>query len=716
MRERALPDNLRLREGVGGGTLIELRQWASPSPVRRGGAPAARASAEALAPTVAAPAADARAHATPLAKSRHRQTLAGPPVVERPPSSACDASAVMPRQDEGNDPEALAAALGQLIACPDAGVAFAALDQARAWLDVAAWLRQLAVAGERHPAPAARAQFAGLALAWAWQHLQRDGLADAEASFATALDLSGAAEAHHGLALIALRQERHDAALRHAEALPQDFSGRGELLRDVLVADAQARYAAGEWRAALELLAAAEQAAPLPRHGRSLAAWSRLALGEAAAAADAFATLYRAAPDAESAQGIVAAFPRAGRAAEIAALATGEPLAGLNRRRLADQAYGEKRFLAARALDAEQYGADGGAGIPAAEAAWARRVKRAGGLAQMSLDWRPALALRWPGRQGDEWTLRLDELHFASTGRLAGRRPDINATQARLEWRSDGKAEDDGQWEAALGLTPDGGAVTPTWDGLLARRWQRDGAQLRLAFARQPLKESVLSHVGLRDPATGRAWGRVLESGIQAAWRVSLDARWSAQLRIAGATLDGAAVADNRHAAAEAGVGFDLRLKDFDYAVLGLNLSVDRYARNLGQFTPGHGGYFSPQRYLRLGPAFDFMTAERRDYMLKGRIAVGATDQHEAAAPRLPLADGGARYAAAGKRGIARDFELGAVWQATPNLQLGGWLAYRQSPNYEDRAAMFFVRILLEPRRAVLSSDLPNQAAGRLFQ
>lgn len=515
------------------------------------------------------------------------------------------------------------------------------------------------------PAPSAEelaAQAAGRSLASGWASFEAGALDNAEADFTAALGHHP--EAAQGLALIALRRQRLADALRHAEAMPLSHPERASLQRTVRLA----------------------------------IAWEHLAKGEQAAL-DGFVALYREKPEPESAEGLVNAARRFDRFSEIDTLANSEPLASLYRRQRGEMAFADKRFLLARQLDTVRYGELGAHGTTSAGFSLAQRTKETPTL-RTRLTWQPGAALHWQGKAGDQWSFHAENV------RVEVGRDHVHGVQTRLDWRYE---TPEASWEAALGSTPDTGIVKPALEGLFARTWHLNQQQMRLSGYRQSVKDSATSYVG------HRGWGRVLASGLQGEWRGTLFGRWSGSFTARHEWLDGHQVAGNRRQNWQAGIGYALPLTGVDYAVLSLNLLEDRYAKNLGQDLPGHGHYFSPQRYRRIGPAFDVMTKEEERFMLKGRASLGRTWQYEAAAPANPITGGGFSIPAATGSGRAYDYELGGIWLVTPSVLIGGWASYRKSPDYRDRALMLFVNILFEPRRGVLSRDLPNTHAARLF-
>jgi Cellulose synthase operon protein C C-terminus (BCSC_C) len=67
---------------------------------------------------------------------------------------------------------------------------------------------------------------------------------------------------------------------------------------------------------------------------------------------------------------------------------------------------------------------------------------------------------------------------------------------------------------ADIGITPTGGALIPTVVGDLSLKNTRDWGNWGVVFYRKSIKESILSYTGMKDPYTGRSWGRVTETGF----------------------------------------------------------------------------------------------------------------------------------------------------------------------------------------------------------
>ncbi len=158
-----------------------------------------------------------------------------------------------------------------------------------------------------------------------------------------------------------------------------------------------------------------------------------------------------------------------------------------------------------------------------------------------------------------------------------------------LGWKSDRLRID-------LGTTPIGFPVE-NWVGGL--RWSDSiGAyDYTINLARRPVTGSLLSYAGARDPASGRVWGGVVSTGIDGrlAWSRG---RFSSSASAGAYQLTGRNVLDNEHLTLRLASDWALIRSDDQRLELGLTLSAWHYAEQLGEYSFGHGGYYSPQRYL----------------------------------------------------------------------------------------------------------------------
>ena len=285
-----------------------------------------------------------------------------------------------------------------------------------------------------------------------------------------------------------------------------------------------------------------------------------------------------------------------------------------------------------------------------------------------------------------------------------------------------------------IGTTPIGGVISPRptlQAGFLSE--MRDG-RWGMELYSLPVRESILSYSGMRDPYSDRKWGRVLRSGAKTSLLIGLGNQWTLTGQLDFAALYGEAVKTNWTGAASIGVGYDLKLEGFDYFSVGPEISFQHFDQNQNHFTLGHGGYFSPEHFLNTGVGLHFLTREGRSFVFQGRIALGYQNFRDAAAPWFPVdssvqnvpsaqvsLDGQPLFSTTpfyngnSQDGIAHDFEFKGVWLAHPHFQLGGGIAARKTSGYDDYSTGLFVRFLFEPRRASYSSDIPRYLFQKFY-
>lgn len=152
-----------------------------------------------------------------------------------------------------------------------------------------------------------------------------------------------------------------------------------------------------------------------------------------------------------------------------------------------------------------------------------------------------------------------------------------------------------GGLQVDVGSTPLGFPVTTAVGG--ARyAWQGRSADGSIGVERRSVEDSVLSWAGKENPVDGRVWGGVVRNGgaAEIGSRGDVSRYW---LRGGFHLLRGVGVASNRLAEAGLGASWDV-LRE-----VSISATVDArsYAENQRFFTKGHGGYFSPQAFVRAG-------------------------------------------------------------------------------------------------------------------
>lgn len=255
-----------------------------------------------------------------------------------------------------------------------------------------------------------------------------------------------------------------------------------------------------------------------------------------------------------------------------------------------------------------------------------------------------------------------------------------------------------------LGSTPLGFAVE-NWVGGL--RWSDRAGVLdyRVELTRRAVTGSLISYAGAVDPASGRVWGGVVSSGGQL--RLGWDrGRLSTSATLGAYRLTGRNVPDNDHTALR--LAGDWRFIDTGNMRVdaGLALTHWTYAENLGEYTFGHGGYYSPQRYLSLSLPVDWSGRHARwAWQLRGALSLSDTEidpqvfypgdaalQAQAGLSPLPAGFAQPVYGAGGGSGSGVSLRGAVEYQLTPEWYVGTVVDLDRSEFYTPNSYGLYLR------------------------
>jgi len=288
---------------------------------------------------------------------------------------------------------------------------------------------------------------------------------------------------------------------------------------------------------------------------------------------------------------------------------------------------------------------------------------------------------------------------FAPTTRLDG------GVAFRIRFRHEGRFSP----YLEVGSTPTNGALDAAFVGRAGFGWQFSRGSVGVEAFRLPVRESLLSYTGLRDPYSGSLWGQVLRGGGRVTNYTQWGRSFGSYIEVIADTLTGERVAPNDHIGVRFALPYTWKPPRFDGISIGPYVFYDSYDLNLGAFTLGHGGYFSPQDFLEGGLALQFTTEEARRFTAYGRLALGFQAFQKDAVPVLPLVPDGRFYPAEDINGSVIVLNLKGLWQVAPRVQLGAGLGFAESPRYDYFSLSLLGRYLFRPRTAIFSTDLPGR-------
>jgi hypothetical protein len=190
--------------------------------------------------------------------------------------------------------------------------------------------------------------------------------------------------------------------------------------------------------------------------------------------------------------------------------------------------------------------------------------------------------------------------------------------------------------KADFGTTPIGFTETNVIGGVEWAPLITDRLRLRLTAERRAVDDSVLSYAGTTDSRTGLKWGGVTRTGGHANLEFSAG-KANFYVGGGGGELLGHHVANNTELEFGAGTSFPVWHDEDKEVRTGLDLIYFGYSKNLGYFTYGQGGYFSPQSFF--AALFPVTFKQKVDDDLSYEIggAAGPQTFHENSSPLYPL-------------------------------------------------------------------------------
>ncbi|KMM73766.1 cellulose synthase [Xanthomonas sp. NCPPB 1128] len=275
-----------------------------------------------------------------------------------------------------------------------------------------------------------------------------------------------------------------------------------------------------------------------------------------------------------------------------------------------------------------------------------------------------------------------------------------------------------GGFSADLGSTPVGFPERRIVGGVGYRGQAGDNLTYSGQVFRRAVSDSLLSFGGVDDGRAGLGWGGVTSNGLRLS--ATLDNGLLGGYASVGADrLVGRNVASNDHRQVDLGVYVHALDTENQSLTAGLNLTAMQYDKNLGGYTYGQGGYFSPQDYVDLGfPVHwsgrtsgrtvnwsvdasvgvqHFRSDDSPYFPTSAQMQQAAYDAASLAA-LLGLTDRYVApvYAGQSKTGMSYNIAGAAEWQIAPQLFLGGRLLFNNARDYTQFSTNLYVRFVLD--------------------
>ena len=295
----------------------------------------------------------------------------------------------------------------------------------------------------------------------------------------------------------------------------------------------------------------------------------------------------------------------------------------------------------------------------------------------------PGVRIAWSGSSANWGRVRvLAEAAYPESDRVPAGEPfgSAVALPALSDSQSDKGLGGLVQWAPRNGLLLEAG-TTPTsfavssLIGALRFRFDSTAGTVRMGVERTPVEDSLLSYAGTVDPLDGRTWGGVVRDRVYLGGRFGDDAL-DLFGSIAAANVDGHRVDSNTEWRADAGFMHRAASGQGWVARVGGTVEALAYAANRSHFTIGHGGYFSPDKFLSVGPAFELVgRREDRSFRFEGGVAWQEVREESSeffpTDAALQLASGDPRYPGDSRDGVGVRLAASVEWRVTARAVAG---------------------------------------------
>lgn len=270
-------------------------------------------------------------------------------------------------------------------------------------------------------------------------------------------------------------------------------------------------------------------------------------------------------------------------------------------------------------------------------------------------------------------------------------------------------------WRADIGTTPLGFTLQTVVGGF---RYRADmgPASATVDISRRAVTSSLVSYAGATDPRhvdaqTGavtpaESWGNVVRNGIHARYARDVG-RFGLFADLGYGVYTGTNVLTNHEFTVRTGFDVPVFVRRDQRVTSGLVLNYWRYSENERFYTFGHGGYYSPQRYLSFLIPLDW-TGRRGllSWRLRGAVGMSSTDEKSMdiypTRPDLQAKVGGAQYE--GGSGGGFSYTIGGIveYRFAPHWVAGAGFDIDRSRDYAPNRAFAYVRYFFERQQGLV--------------
>jgi len=246
-----------------------------------------------------------------------------------------------------------------------------------------------------------------------------------------------------------------------------------------------------------------------------------------------------------------------------------------------------------------------------------------------------------------------------------------------------------------IGSTPLGADTVPKLMGFASLHGGFSNLNIDLKLIRKRADDSMLSSVGEILEAKGRdiKWGRVFRSGAEIDISYSSDISYSLSLA-SYPSIEGHHVKQNSEIKTVGIISYSPISDNFSYIDYSFIAVYDKYDFNSDLFTYGHGGYFSPQKFILGSFAIDIADNVTDDIYWKLKASLGYETFSVDDVEQYPVLDANSKglygeVEGYDESGITFKIGLASSYSFSKQLDMIGAFSYEQMSTFQDITAGF---------------------------
>ena len=264
--------------------------------------------------------------------------------------------------------------------------------------------------------------------------------------------------------------------------------------------------------------------------------------------------------------------------------------------------------------------------------------------------------------------------------------------------------------EIGLGSTPLSGELSPSLLGRIAYTNADKISGFQLAIERDAVKESLLSYVGQIDPYSKQTWGRVTKNSFKGSIYSQLSKNWKLNAEGRISHYKGIRTEENNSLNLYASLDSQSDFINNASLSFGPVLNFIHFEKNLNGHTLGHGGYFSPQTFIRLSYNLDYFYSHSDAVIFRAKWEPGLQFHTEDCLIDYTKNAGSCYQKSSQANDLSNDFRAGVMKKLDKsNHMLGADFSYNMSPDFSEWQIWLYWQYSIETKPMETFFKLGNQ-------